>query len=54
MVKEGQGDWLQNNDRLANPYHGIGMLRCGNLINTFDIAGKETNNKVDVSAPEGK
>ena len=54
MVKEGQGDWLQNNDRLANPYRGIEMLRCGDLINTFDVAEKETDNKVDASVPEGK
>jgi hypothetical protein len=54
MVKEGQGDWLQNNDRLANPYRGIEMLRCGDLINTFDVAEKETDNKIDTPAQEGK
>jgi membrane fusion protein, copper/silver efflux system len=54
MVKEGQGDWLQNNDRLTNPYHGVEMLRCGDLINTFDVTEQETDDKVDAPAPEGK
>jgi Cu(I)/Ag(I) efflux system membrane fusion protein len=53
MVKEGQGDWLQNNDRLTNPYHGVEMLRCGDLINTFDVTEKDTDDKVDASAQEG-
>ena len=54
MVKEGQGDWLQNNDRLANPYYGAEMLRCGDLINKFDVTENETDDKVDASAQEGK
>ena len=54
MVKEGQGDWLQNNDRLANPFYGAEMLRCGDLINTFDVTENETDDKVDASAQEGK
>ena len=54
MVKEGQGDWLQNNDRLANPFRGVEMLRCGDLINTFDVTEKETDDKVDAPAQEGQ
>jgi Cu(I)/Ag(I) efflux system membrane fusion protein len=53
MVKEGQGDWLQNSDRLTNPYRGVEMLRCGDLINTFDVTEKETDDKADASAQEG-
>ena len=29
MVKQGEGDWLQSEDLLSNPYWGSEMLRCG-------------------------
>lgn len=35
MVKEGEGDWLQANDRLLNPYYGSEMLRCGEHVGTI-------------------
>ena len=35
MVKGGAGDWLQDNDRLLNPYWGSGMLRCGSVVRTI-------------------
>ena len=52
MLKEGQGDWLQSNDLLANPFHGAEMLRCGDLINVFDVSDTTTDDKVDASPPE--
>ncbi|MEX0866269.1 MAG: efflux RND transporter periplasmic adaptor subunit [Pirellulales bacterium] len=36
MVPQGEGDWLQDNDRLINPYFGSEMLRCGELVHTLD------------------
>ncbi len=35
MVKQGEGDWLQAEDRLSNPYYGSQMLRCGELVRTI-------------------
>ena len=35
MVKEGEGDWLQPDSRLSNPYYGSAMLRCGELVRTI-------------------
>ena len=35
MVKEGEGDWLQFEERISNPYYGSQMLRCGELIRTL-------------------
>ncbi|WDI41520.1 efflux RND transporter periplasmic adaptor subunit [Bremerella sp. P1] len=35
MVKGGEGDWLQANDRLLNPYYGSQMLRCGEHVRTI-------------------
>ncbi|MCA9067920.1 MAG: DUF3347 domain-containing protein, partial [Planctomycetaceae bacterium] len=32
MVKQGEGDWLQLEDQLSNPYYGSQMLRCGELV----------------------
>jgi len=32
MVKQGEGDWLQVEDELSNPYFGSEMLRCGELV----------------------
>ena len=32
MVKQGAGDWLQADGPLSNPYFGIEMLRCGELV----------------------
>lgn len=35
MVKQGEGDWLQAEDQLSNPYYGSQMLRCGELVRTI-------------------
>ena len=35
MVKQGEGDWLQSDDLLRNPYYGTEMLRCGELVRTI-------------------
>lgn len=35
MVKQGEGDWLQSEEMLSNPYYGSEMLRCGELIRTI-------------------
>ena len=35
MVKQGEGDWLQAEDQLSNPYYGAQMLRCGELVRTI-------------------
>lgn len=35
MVKGGEGDWLQANDQLLNPYYGSQMLRCGEHVRTI-------------------
>ncbi|MCA9263490.1 MAG: efflux RND transporter periplasmic adaptor subunit [Planctomycetales bacterium] len=35
MVKQGEGDWLQADDLLSNPYWGSQMLRCGDLVRTI-------------------
>lgn len=32
MVKQGEGDWLQAEQKLSNPYYGSQMLRCGELV----------------------
>ncbi|WP_350494694.1 efflux RND transporter periplasmic adaptor subunit [Roseiconus lacunae] len=37
MVKQGAGDWLQDNDLLSNPYWGSQMLRCGELVRTISV-----------------
>ncbi|WP_158222537.1 efflux RND transporter periplasmic adaptor subunit [Rhodopirellula sp. MGV] len=43
MVKQGEGDWLQNNDQLLNPYWGSEMLHCGELVRTIpaDASGDQ-------------
>ncbi|MBD3675036.1 MAG: efflux RND transporter periplasmic adaptor subunit [Planctomycetaceae bacterium] len=35
MVKEGEGDWLQADETLINPYFGSQMLSCGELVRTI-------------------
>lgn len=35
MVEQGEGDWLQPDDLLSNPYYGSQMLRCGELVRTI-------------------
>ncbi|MCC9608782.1 efflux RND transporter periplasmic adaptor subunit [Blastopirellula sp. JC732] len=35
MVKGGEGDWLQADDKLLNPYYGSEMLRCGEHVRTL-------------------
>ena len=44
MVKQGEGDWLQVEDQLSNPYYGSEMLRCGELVRTIspDAAAEAT------------
>lgn len=36
MVQGGEGDWLQANDQLLNPYYGSEMLRCGEKVRTIE------------------
>ncbi|TWT56901.1 Cation efflux system protein CusB precursor [Thalassoglobus neptunius] len=35
MVKQGEGDWLQAEELLRNPYFGREMLSCGELVRTI-------------------
>lgn len=35
MVRQGEGDWLQSESQLSNPYYGSEMLRCGDLVRTI-------------------
>lgn len=35
MVQGRVGYWLQDNERVANPYFGASMLRCGEIIETL-------------------
>ncbi len=37
MVKQGEGDWLQADDKLLNPYYGAQMLHCGELVRTIPV-----------------
>ena len=43
MVKQGEGDWLQVDDQVSNPYLGMEMLRCGEFVRTIppDAHSKE-------------
>lgn len=41
MVKQGAGDWLQASDKIANPYFGSEMPRCGDLVRTISPDGTE-------------
>ena len=36
MVQQGQGDWLQNSEMVQNPFLGIRMQSCGDLVHTLD------------------
>lgn len=50
MVKEGEGDWLQFEERISNPYYGSQMLRCGELIRTLppeNASSEETPGPAD-------
>ena len=63
MVSQGEGDWLQQDDKLLNPYFGSKMLHCGKLVSTFapvastrsktDQNSGNTNNKTS-SRPKGE
>lgn len=63
MVSQGEGDWLQQDDKLLNPYFGSKMLHCGKLVSTFaplastrrttDQKSGNTNNKT-LSRPKGE
>jgi Cu(I)/Ag(I) efflux system membrane fusion protein len=39
MVDQGNGDWLQANDKLRNPYFGSQMIRCGETVHTIPSQG---------------
>ncbi|QDT66643.1 efflux RND transporter periplasmic adaptor subunit [Calycomorphotria hydatis] len=48
MVPQGEGDWLQTEKLLSNPYWGSQMLRCGELVRTMPLEGQireETSDK---------
>jgi Cu(I)/Ag(I) efflux system membrane fusion protein len=49
MVKEGEGDWLQFEERISNPYYGSQMLRCGELVRI--LPPQSASNPNDSSAP---
>lgn len=63
MVSQGEGDWLQQDDKLLNPYFGSKMLHCGKLVSTFapvasnskkaDEKPESTKNKT-LSRPKGE
>ncbi|MCH8045116.1 MAG: efflux RND transporter periplasmic adaptor subunit, partial [Planctomycetes bacterium] len=46
MVKGGQGDWLQPNKPLANPYRGSKMLRCGKQVHQLPVATRSEQRAV--------
>ena len=41
MVKQGEGDWLQAEGELVNPYYGSAMLHCGELVRTIPPRSEE-------------
>ncbi|TWT60505.1 efflux RND transporter periplasmic adaptor subunit [Rubinisphaera italica] len=45
MVKQGEGDWLQSEGQLRNPYYGEEMLRCGELVRTIPITDEANNSE---------
>lgn len=47
MVKQGEGDWLQAEGQLSNPYFGSEMLRCGELVRNIppDARSKEASSE---------
>lgn len=47
MVPEGEGDWLQPNNQLINPYFGSQMLNCGDLVRTIPPDANLGKNKND-------
>lgn len=57
MVEQGQGDWLQAEDQIANPYFGSNMFRCGELVekippNTTDeVSPVESSNEHGADRP---
>lgn len=50
MVQQGEGDWLQPDATLSNPYYGSEMLRCGELVRTIPADFRAAEPK---SADEG-
>ena len=55
MAFDNQGAaWLQAGDKLANPYFGHKMLRCGEMQKTFATAGASAAMKGSKSSTEGK
>lgn len=49
MVKQGEGDWLQSEDLLSNPYYGSEMLRCGELVRSIP-----PDAKMEMPSPDHK
>ena len=47
MVKEGEGDWLQAEEQLSNPYYGSEMLRCGELVRVIPPDADSTESPSD-------
>lgn len=54
MVKHGEGDWLQSEDQLSNPYWGSQMLRCGELVRTIPPESKEPETEKPHAPTEGE
>ncbi len=55
MVKEGEGDWLQADDQLVNPYYGSQMLSCGELVRTIPPdANTDSQTKHDHDEDKGE
>ena len=57
MVKGGAGDWLQDNEKLLNPYWGSEMLTCGSMVQTFQASTTltdepNTNHEGDEAHPK--
>ena len=43
MVPGGGGDWMQADGKLANPYWGSEMLRCGELVRDMALTDSDTS-----------
>ena len=51
MVPGGQGDWLQRNDKLRNPYWGSQMLTCGDVVQQLPPSGHVDGNEAEADSP---
>jgi Cu(I)/Ag(I) efflux system membrane fusion protein len=55
MVKDGEGDWLQADSKLINPYYGSQMLTCGELVRTIPPdANTDSQTKHDHDKDKGE